>query len=94
MATINTHGLKMDGLKESAAETSNYRWCVGLKTIISYLVDEGVVTANTVTTDAWLRWDDDANVVSIESTRHMSAQKVADELYAAVRLAESGMDWY
>lgn len=87
MAKVDTHGLKIKGLRKASGETCNYGECSGMYDEIFYDRATGevwTVFQCSLGQQWWTRYHDE-NVLKVGNTqRHMTMQEIADAVYEAV----------
>jgi hypothetical protein len=89
MANINTHGIKINGLRKAAHETKGLSPYGDVRTQISYDRDTGDIYTNDHIGDDWSRYYDPAVITVCFAKRHMTQQQIADRIADA--LAETEM---
>lgn len=86
----DTHGLRMDGLREAAEHTgrlSEYTRGKGLYVQIAYHLDDGTITTHEhVSENSWTKFDE--RVVVVEDRLPQSEQRIADRIAEAVEWRE------
>ena len=80
---LNTHGLKIKGIKAASGETLNW-YDTGWHTQISYDTESGEVYTSLHLGDSWTQWDDDTVITVCHTTRHMTMQEIADAIARAM----------
>ena len=86
---LNTHNIKMLGLKRASGETVNYG-NTGWHTQISYDTEAGDIYTNDHCGESWSEYPPEVITVC-HTTRHMTMQEIADAIYDAVAMrAERG----
>ena len=88
MATINTHGIKMNGLRKAAHETKGLSPYGDIRTQISYDRDTGDIYTNDHIGENWSQYHDPAVITVCFTKRHMSQQEIADRIAEALADAE------
>lgn len=83
---INTHGLKMNGLRTASGKT--YDTPEGLYVEIFYNKDTGEVWAVEQQSGSWGRYKYEGIVRVCGTNRHMTMQEIADEIPDALFLGE------
>lgn len=85
MTKVNTHGMKMHGLKAAARETRDLYPYSGHYVQISYDTETGDVWAYWhVDINSWIHYDNPAIFTAVRATRHMTMQQIADAIAEAV----------
>lgn len=88
MAKVNTHGLKMIGLKKASGSTENYGYYSGMYDEIFYNVETGevwTVFQCSLGHNSWTEYHDE-NIVKICNTdEHMTMQEIADCIYNHIK---------
>ena len=82
---LNTHGLKIKGIKAASGETLNW-YDTGWHTQISYDTETGRIYTGLHLGDSWTQWDDDTVITVCHTTRHMTMQEIADAIARAMAL--------
>ncbi|WP_418971878.1 hypothetical protein [Allofournierella sp.] len=85
---INTYGIKMDGLKEAAAETRCLRnpGAHRQHVQIDYDTAEGkILTAYENSGENWLKRDDPNVIAVTDAYRPLTMQEIADQVAEAVK---------
>lgn len=80
---LNTHNLKIKGLKKASGETCNWNSRSGGYTEIFYNRDSGEVwTVDQVSIghNSWTEYDDPAIIKVAETETHMTMQEIADAI--------------
>lgn len=89
--TINTHGLKMSGLKKASGATVNWTVQSGGHTQISYDMDTGdVLTADHIG-QSWTVYHDASVIPVCHTSVHMTMQQIADAIADAVADRKANM---
>ena len=83
---VNTHGLKMIGLKAACQETVNWDPRSGGHTQISYDKSTGEIFATDHIGQSWTVYHD-INVVTFHTTKHMTMQEIADRIAETVAMS-------
>nr|DAM21485.1 MAG TPA: hypothetical protein [Caudoviricetes sp.] len=82
---VNTHGLKMIGLKAASGETQGISYYSGQYVQISYDLDEGRVYADWhLTVNDYRRYHNPRIITACGAREPMTMQKIADCVAAAV----------
>ena len=86
MAKVDTHGLKMTGLRKACHETVDWDARSGGFTQISYNRDTGEIYTDDHIgfMQSWTEYHDTAVVVVAHSPWHMTMQQIADAVYHTV----------
>ena len=88
MAKVDTHGLKMTGLKEASGETVDWDPRSGGYTEVFYDRNTGEVwTVDQVSLghNSWTEYHDPAVIKIAETEQHMTMQEIADRIAEEVR---------
>ena len=89
---LNTHNLKIKGLKKASGKTINWNPRSGGYTEIFYNRDSGEVwTVDQVSLghNSWTKYDDPAIIKVTETETHMTMQAIADAIACAVTTQEA-----
>lgn len=81
MAKINTHGLKMQGIKKASGDTCNYS--SGRYIQISYDTETGEILTDyhcSLGHNSWTRYHDPAIITICTADYHMTMQEIADAI--------------
>lgn len=84
---IDTHGLKITGLKKASGETENYGEYSGKYNEIFYNTNTGEVWTEfqySLGRNSWTVYDNPAIIKIGETSYHMTMQQIADAVYEAV----------
>lgn len=96
MAKIDTHGLKIKGLKKASGETANYGAHSDLYDEIFYDCATGEVWTKfqcSLGQNSWTEYHD-VNIIKIGNTqRHMTMQELADAIWEAVNARVRGFSF-
>lgn len=85
MAKVNTHGMKMHGLKAAAGETRDVYPYAGHYVQISYDTDTGDIYAHWhIDVNSWIHYDNPAIFTAVRAMTHMTMQEIADAIAEAV----------
>ena len=85
MTKVNTHGMKMHGLKVAAGVTRDAYPYSGHYVQISYDTNTGYIYAHwNVDVNSWMQYDNPAIFTAVRATRHMTMQQIADAIAEAV----------
>ena len=84
MKKVNTHGLKMVGLRKACHQTVDWDARSGGHTQISYNRDTGEIYTDDHIGQNWTEYHDPAVVVVAETYRHMKMQEIANAIYNIV----------
>ena len=79
---LNTHNIKMHGLKRASGETINYG-NTGWHTQISYDMETGDVYTDLLLGESWSEYPPEVITVC-HTTRHMTMQEIADAIARAM----------
>ena len=85
MAKINTHGLKMKGIKKASGDTCNYS--SGHYIQISYDTETGDIMTDyhySLGRNSWTQYHDPAIITICTTDYHMTMQDIADAIAEAV----------
>lgn len=91
MAQLNTHGLKMTGIKAASGETRNYGSYSARYVEIFYNRSTGeiwTVFQCSLGHNSWTVYHDQDIIKICETSSHMTMQEIADAVYDAVRQAD------
>jgi hypothetical protein len=91
MAKINTHGLKMHGLKKASGETQNYGYYSGSYVQINYDVSTGDVWTDyhySLGQNSWTEYRDSDVITVCRTSCHMTMQEIADAISDAISDAD------
>ena len=80
---LNTHGLRIKGIKAASRETCNW-YSTGWHTQISYDTESGEIYTSLHLGDSWTQWNDGAVITVCRTTRHMTMQEIADAIARAM----------
>lgn len=96
MKKINTHGLKIVGLKKASGRTDDYGYYSGIYDEIFYDRATGevwTVSQCSLGQNWWTEYHD-ANIIKIcNASRHMTMQELADAIYEAVQMCQAQEEW-
>lgn len=83
MASINTHDLKINGLKKASGETKNYGYYSGKYVEIFYDKGTGEVLTKfqySLGQNTWTEYHD-SNIIKVcNASMHMTMQEIADKI--------------
>lgn len=89
MESINTHDLKIKGLKKASGETENYGYYSGKYVEIFYDIGTGEVWTKfqySLGQNSWTEYHD-SNIIKVcNASTHMTMQEIADKI--AERIGE------
>ena len=96
MAKVNTHGLKMVGLKKASGNTEDYGYYSPSYEEVFYDMKTGevwTVFQHSLGQNWWTQYDD-KNIIKICNTsHHMTMQEIADRIYDAVTKHHQHLEW-
>lgn len=84
---IDTHGLKITGLKKASGETENHGAYSGKYNEIFYNTNTGEVWTEfqySLGSNSWTVYDDPAIIRIGETSSHLTMQQIADAVHEAV----------
>ena len=87
MAKVNTHGLKIVGLRKASGNTENYGYYSGLYQEIFYDKATGevwTIMQISLGQNSWTVYHDPEVVKICNASNHMTMQEIADAIYNAV----------
>ena len=84
---LNTHGLKMVGLKKAVGEMVNWS-DQRVNNVIYYDRNTGDIMCRTHTQNSWDEWHDPAIICAARTPGRMTMQQLADAIAQSVRDAE------
>lgn len=86
MSAVNTHGIKINGLRKVCGETKNLRgYYDGLYLEIFYDVSDGYLwTTEHASHNNWTKYEDSEIVKIANAYDHMTMQEIADAVYERV----------
>lgn len=88
MAKINTHGIKMIGLRKAAHTTKGLTPYGDVRTQISYDRDTGDIYTTEHTGDSWSQYCDPAVITVCFTRQHLTQQQIADRIAEALTEVE------
>ena len=92
MATINTHGLKMHGLRKACSESKNLTGYYGGQYVqISYDTADGDVLSDyhvSLGQNSWTQYHDPSVIRVCNVSEPATMQQIADMIYSAVQQRE------
>lgn len=86
---VETYGIKMVGLEEASKATMNWPKNCGGCTQISYDRATGQIYTTDHVGDSWTKHDDNESWTICFTSRHMSAQAIADKIAQYYNFAQS-----
>ena len=89
MAKVNTHGLKMIGLKKASGNTEDYGFCSGMYEEIFYNKQTGEVWTKfqcSLGYNSWTEYHDEDIVKICNTDEHMTMQEIADCIYNHIQI--------
>lgn len=87
MATINKHGLKINGLKKASSDTQDYGYYSGKYIEIFYDRESGDVITKfqySLGQNSWTVFHDDGIIKICNTSKHMTMQEIADKIKAVL----------
>lgn len=85
---INTHGLKMTGIRSASGDTCNYGTYSPEYVEIFYDLNNGRIWSKyqySLGHNSWTEYDDPAIIKICNASNHMTMQQIADAIYETVR---------
>ena len=83
---VNTYGIKMTGLDKASRATADWPVGSGGCTQISYDMVSGEVLVNDHVGDEWTQYNDEDIITVCYTNRHMSEQRIANEIKAVLTM--------